>query len=72
MRYPSHTYTALTNLMNGDMIIFWGGLAYQIVFFAVCMFLAVRMFTTDKLFTMSFSAEKLNKKSKGKNAPVNE
>lgn len=69
----THTYTALTNLMNGDMIIFWGGLAYQIVFFVVCMFLAVRMFTTDKLFTMSFSAENMNKKrGKNKNAAVNE
>lgn len=64
----THTYTALTNLMNGDMIIFWGGLAYQIVFFAVCMFLAVKMFTTDKLFTMSFSAENFSKKRKNKNA----
>ena len=62
----THTYTALTNLMNGDMIIFWAGLAYQVVFFAVCMFLAVKMFTTDKLFTMSFSAENMNKKRKGK------
>lgn len=68
----THTYTALTNLMNGDMIIFWGGLAYQIIFFAVCMFLAVKMFTTDKLFTMSFSAESMNKKRKGKNTPVQE
>ncbi|MCM1328580.1 MAG: ABC transporter permease [Ruminococcus sp.] len=65
----THTYTALTNLMNGDMIVFWGGLAYQAVFFAVCMFLAVRMFTTDRLFTMSFSADSLNKK-KGKNKNV--
>lgn len=64
----THTYTALTNLMNGDMIIYWVGLAYQIAFFAVCMFLAVKMFTTDKLFTMSFSAENMNKKRKGKNA----
>ena len=64
----THTYTALTNLMNGDMIIFWAGLAYQVVFFAVCMFLAVKMFTTDKLFTMSFSAENMNKKRKGKQA----
>ncbi len=49
----THTYTALTNLMNGDMLLFWGGLAYQLVFFVVCMFLAVKVFTTDKLFTMS-------------------
>ena len=64
----THTYTALTNLMNGDMIIYWAGLAYQIAFFAVCMFLAVKMFTTDKLFTMSFSAENMNKKHKEKKA----
>ncbi|MGN1134896.1 MAG: ABC transporter permease [Oscillospiraceae bacterium] len=56
----THSYIALTNLMSGDMIMYWGGLAYQIVFFAVCMFMAVRMFTSDKLFTMSFSTE--NKK----------
>ncbi len=49
----THTYTALTNLMNGEMLLFWGGLVYQIIFFVVCMFLAVKVFTTDKLFTMS-------------------
>lgn len=58
----THSYIALTNLMSGDMIMYWGGLAYQIVFFAVCMFLAVRMFTSDKLFTMSFSSENKNSK----------
>lgn len=59
----THSYIALTNLLSGDMIMYWGGLVYQIVFFAVCMFLAVRMFTSDKLFTMSFSSEnKTNKK----------
>lgn len=67
----THTYTALTNLMNGNTLIFWGGLAYQIVFFAVCMFLAVRMFTTDRLFTMSFSAETAAKK-RGKKTVSNE
>ncbi|MDE7279896.1 MAG: ABC transporter permease, partial [Oscillospiraceae bacterium] len=67
----THTYTALTNLMNGNMLLFWGGLAYQIIFFAVCMFLAVRMFTTDKLFTMSFSAESAMKK-RGKKTVSNE
>ena len=65
----THTYTALTNLMNGNMLLFWGGLAYQVVFFAVCMFLAVRMFTTDRLFTMSFSAEQSMKKRGKKNVP---
>ena len=66
----THTYTALTNLMNGDMIIYWAGLAYQIVFFAVCMFLAVKMFTTDRLFTMSFSVDAGKKKSGSKKTPA--
>ena len=66
----THTYTALTNLMNGDMIIYWAGLVYQIVFFAVCMFLAVKMFTTDKLFTMSFSADAGKKKTGSKKSSV--
>ncbi|MDE6746276.1 MAG: ABC transporter permease, partial [Oscillospiraceae bacterium] len=67
----THTYTALTNLMNGNMLLFWAGLVYQIVFFAVCMFLAVRMFTTDRLFTMSFSADQTMKK-RGKKTVSNE
>ena len=67
----THTYTALSNLMNGNMLVFWGGLVYQIIFFAVCMFLAVRMFTTDKLFTMSFSTGSAAKK-RGKKPLPNE
>ncbi|MBP1561842.1 MAG: ABC transporter permease [Oscillospiraceae bacterium] len=61
----THTYTALTNLMNGDMLTYWIGLVYQIAFFAVCMFLAVKMFTTDKLFTMSFSVDSSKAKKSG-------
>ena len=60
----THTYTALTNLMNGDMIMFWAGMVYQILFFCVCMFLAVRMFTTDKIFTMSVSSDSTRKNAK--------
>lgn len=63
----THTYTALTNLMNGEMLVFWGGLVYQLVFFIVCMFLAVKMFTTDKLFTMSVNFDAgLKKRGKKK------
>ncbi len=63
----THTYTAMTNLMNGEMLLFWGGLAYQAVFFVVCMFLAVKMFTTDKLFTVSVNFD-AGMKKKGKKA----
>jgi len=60
----THSYNALSNLMTNDTAMFWGGFAYQIAFFAVCMFLAVRMFTSDKLFTMAFATE--NKAAKQK------
>ncbi len=60
----THTYTALNNIMFGHMGIFWAGLVYQLIFFLVCMYMAVRMFTTDRLFTMSFSMG--NMKAKGK------
>ena len=49
----SHTYLALNNLMAGNTALFFGGMAYQLIFFIVCMFIAVRIFTTDKIFTMS-------------------
>ncbi|MGN0696207.1 MAG: ABC transporter permease [Oscillospiraceae bacterium] len=49
----SHSYMALNNLMTGSMIAFWGGLAYQVVFLIGTMFFAVKMFTTDKIFTMT-------------------
>lgn len=50
----THAYTAMNNLVFGHTALFWGGLVYQLIFFAVCMFLAVRLFTTDKIFTMSY------------------
>lgn len=59
----THTYTALNNIMFGRMGLFWGGLAYQLIFFIVCMYLAVRVFTTDRLFTMSFAPGKRKKQS---------
>ncbi len=67
----THTYTALTNLMNGEMLLFWGGLIYQLVFFVVCMFLAVKMFTTDKLFTVSVNFD-AGMKKRGKKTAVEE
>ena len=59
----THTYTAMTNLMFGETVLVIGGLIYQTVFFAVCMYLAVKMFTSDLLFTMNFSTDSGRKKS---------
>lgn len=59
----THTYTAMGNLMFGQTALVIGGMIYQAVFFAVCMYLAVKMFTSDLLFTMNFSADSGRKKS---------
>lgn len=62
----THTYIALNNIMFGRMGLFWGGLAYQLIFFIVCMYCAVRVFTTDRLFTMNFEP-----RSKKRKKPTN-
>ncbi|MBP1545931.1 MAG: ABC transporter permease [Oscillospiraceae bacterium] len=59
----THTYTAMNNLMFGQTALVIGGLIYQIVFFVVCMYLAVKMFTSDLLFTMNFSTDSGRKRS---------
>lgn len=51
----THTFNALNNIMFGNTGIFWGGLAYQAVLFVICMFFAVRLFTSDKIFTISLN-----------------
>lgn len=62
----THTYIALNNIMFGRMGLFWGGLVYQLIFFIVCMYCAVRVFTTDRLFTMNFEP-----RSKKRKKPTN-
>lgn len=59
----THTYTAMSNLMFGHTALLWGGLIYQLIFFAVCMYLAVKVFTTDLLFTMNLNFMKAKKKA---------
>ena len=51
----THTFSAMSNLMFGHTTIFFAGLAYQIVFFAVCLFLALRLFKSDKILTISLN-----------------
>ena len=51
----THTFSAMSNLMFGHTTIFFAGLAYQIVFFAVCLFLALRLFNSDKILTISLN-----------------
>lgn len=51
----THTFNAMNNIMFGNMDLYWFGLAYQFVLFIVCMFFAVRIFTSDKIFTISLN-----------------
>ncbi|WP_059003084.1 ABC transporter permease [Bittarella massiliensis (ex Durand et al. 2017)] len=60
----THTFMAIPNMMFGNYPLFFFGLGYQVVFFAVCMFLAVRLFSSDKILTAKLQFGK--KKSAGK------
>lgn len=51
----THTFIAVDNILFAKDVVFWGGFAYQLVFLAICMFFAVRVFMTDKLFTIRLS-----------------
>lgn len=63
----THTFTAMNNLMFGNDKIFVFGIIYQTVVFVVCMFFAIRIFNSDKIFTSSLNLSqksKLRRKSK--------
>lgn len=51
----THTFMAIPNLMFGNRLIFFAGLIYQMIVFAVCMFFALRLFMSDKIFTISLN-----------------
>jgi ABC-2 type transport system permease protein len=62
----THAYMSLPNLMEGNALLSVGGIVYQTLFLLVCMYLAVKMFTTDKLFTVSFNPDASKRKKRGK------
>lgn len=62
----THTFTASSNLIFENTTIFFGGMLYQFVLLCVVMFLAVKVFSTDKIFTMTLD---FSKKSGKKRAP---
>lgn len=59
----THSFTAFTNVTMGNTAAFWGGALYQLAFLAVCMYIAIRVFMTDKIFTMSLNFGKKKKVS---------
>ena len=60
----THSYLAIRNIMTGDTAMLIIGLVYQAAFLAGTMFFAVKLFTSDRIFTMSgklFNKLKKNK-----------
>lgn len=57
----THTFIASENILYGNMTLFYGGMIYQIILLIICMSLALKVFTTDKIFTLTID---FNKKSK--------
>ena len=51
----THTFSAIPNIMFGNRTLFFLGLGYQIIVFAICMFFALRLFMSDKIFTISLN-----------------
>ena len=51
----THTFNAVENIMFGNWTAYALGLAYQVIFFIVCMYFALKLFTSDKIFTISLN-----------------
>ena len=60
----SHTFMATENAMFQNTAVYIGGLIYQAVFLAVCIKIALSIFMSDKIFTMSIGGKKDKKKKK--------
>ena len=68
----THTFSAISNLSFGNMGLFFGGLIYQVIVFAVCMFFALRLFKSDKILTISLNLGQKSKFKKKKGQPEDE
>ncbi len=49
----THTFMATDNVIFGKASLYVGGLIYQLVFLVICMTIAIKIFTSDKIFTAS-------------------
>ncbi len=47
----THAFSAVSNLMFGHELLFWVGMGYQLFLFLIFMFLALRFFSSDRMFT---------------------
>lgn len=65
----THTFSAMSNIMFGNMTMLYGGMIYQIIIFAICMFFALRLFNSDKILTISLNfGQKSKYKKSGKSS----
>lgn len=67
----THTFIAIENILFGNTDLFWGGVIYQLIFLIVCMFFAVKLFMSDKIFTISISFGQKGFKLKKKSSIMN-
>lgn len=58
----THSFMASENAMFGNMEVYVGGLIYQVIFLVICMFVALKIFMSDRIFTMTLGGGR-NKKS---------
>lgn len=54
----THSFAASQNMMFGNTELFTFGLIYQFVFLLICLGLALRIFLSDRIFTMSIGGRK--------------
>ena len=54
----THSFIANQNVMFGDYTTYFIGLAYQFVLLCVCMFLALKIFMSDRIFTLTLGGGK--------------
>ncbi len=54
----THSFIANQNVMFGDYTTYFIGLAYQFVLLCVCMFLALKLFMSDRIFTLTLGGGK--------------
>lgn len=59
----SHTFMANSSMIFDDYGLYFGGLAYQVVFLVVVMFFAVKLFSGDRIFTIRLNFGKKRRKA---------
>lgn len=59
----THTFMATDNVIFDKTSLYMGGLIYQLVFLIICMVIAIRVFTSDRIFTSSESRLSFKRKA---------